>query len=63
MLVLVVAKKMREELSVFSGMELRAGRAIAGAEARFRLANSAARLKPCPDTQQDSINADTIRTF
>jgi hypothetical protein len=30
MLVLVVAKKVRDELSVFSGIELRAGIAMAG---------------------------------
>ena len=51
MLVVVVAKKMRDELRVSSGLALRAGLAMAGAKARFLLADSAARLKPCPDTK------------
>jgi hypothetical protein len=38
MLVFVVAKKTREELSAFSGLALRAGLAIAGAKARLLLA-------------------------
>jgi hypothetical protein len=38
MLVLVVAKKMRDELSVSLELALRAGLAIAGAKARFLLA-------------------------
>jgi hypothetical protein len=37
MLVLVVVKKMRDELSSFSEMALRVGLAIAGAKARFLL--------------------------
>lgn len=56
MLVFVVAKKTREELSVFSGVALRAGRAMAGAEARFLLAGSAAWLKPCPDTKPNALS-------
>ena len=51
MLVLVVAKKVREELSVGPGVALRAGLAMAGAEARLLFAGFAARLKPCPDTK------------
>ena len=51
MLVLVVAKKVREEPSVFSGAALRAGLAMAGAEARLLFGSFAARLKPCPDTK------------
>ena len=57
MLVLVVAKKTRDLLSVFAGLELRAGLAIAGAEARFLLADSAAWLKPCPDTKLAQFRA------
>jgi hypothetical protein len=53
MLVLVVAKKVRDELRVSSGQALRAGLAMAGAEALFLLAALAARLKPCPDTKPD----------
>jgi hypothetical protein len=51
MLVLVVAKKMRDELSVFLELALRAGFVIAGAKARLLLADCSARLKPCPDTK------------
>ena len=51
MLALVVAKKMRDELSVFSGLALRAGFVIAGAKAQLLFANHSARLKPCPDTK------------
>src|SRR5208283_4182766 len=51
MLVLVVVKKTRDELSMFSGLALRAGIAIAGAKAQFLPPNSPARLKPCPDTK------------
>jgi hypothetical protein len=48
MLVLVVAKKMREGLRMFAGTELRAGCAMAGAKALLLLIAFAARLKPCP---------------
>jgi hypothetical protein len=51
MLVLVVAKKMRDELRVSSGRALRAGEVIAGVKTQILLADSAARLKPCPDTK------------
>jgi hypothetical protein len=54
MLVLVVAKKMRDELRAFSGLALRAGLAMAGAKALFLLADSAAWLKPCPDTKPNA---------
>jgi hypothetical protein len=54
MLVLVVAKKMRDELSVFSGLALRTGLAMTGAKARFLLVGSAAWLKPCPDTKPNA---------
>jgi hypothetical protein len=55
MLVLVVAKKTRDELSLFSGLALRAGFVIAGAKARFLVAGSAAWLKPSPDTKPNAF--------
>ncbi len=60
MLVLLVTKKMRDELSAFSGLALRAGFVIAGAKAQVLLARSAARLKPCPDTKQITFYDLTI---
>jgi hypothetical protein len=60
MLVFVVAKKTRDDLNVFSGRALRAGIAMAGAEARSLLACSAARLKPCPDTKPGAFRDLTV---
>jgi hypothetical protein len=63
MLALVVAKKIRDELSVFPELALRAGIVIAGAKAQLLLAACAARLKPCPDTKRFLTYATSTVAF
>ncbi len=52
MLVLVVTKKMRDELRALSELALRAGFVIAGAQARLLLESTVARLNAPRDRKQ-----------